>query len=79
MSRYRTSGEARAAALDRWATEPDRLVATSAGRSAFLRSFEDKVDPDGLLTDAERKIRAEAALRAHMTRLAERSAEARRR
>ena len=76
---YRNSGEARAAALDRWARVDDPVAATTAGRAAFLASFEDKVDPDRLLDREERRVRAERALRAHMIRLAQRSAESRRR
>ena len=48
------------------------------GREAFLARFERQVDPDGVMPDAERRRRAEHAKRAHMTRLALRSAQARR-
>lgn len=78
MTRW-TRAEARAANLDRWALDPDPVAATSAGRAAFLASFERKVDPDGLLDPDERQRRADRALQAHMIRLAARSAEARRR
>jgi hypothetical protein len=50
---------------------------TAAGRAAFLGRFERQVDPDGLLEPAERTRRAQSALRAHMARLALRSAQAR--
>ena len=46
------------------------LDTTAAGRAAFLSKFELQVDPDGVLPVAERRRRADAALRAHMTRLA---------
>jgi hypothetical protein len=42
---------------------------TEAARRAFLARFERQVDPDGTLPPAERSRRAEAAKRAHMTRL----------
>jgi hypothetical protein len=41
--------------------------------------FERLVDPEGILEPAERQQRAQAARRAHMLLLAEKSAEARRR
>ena len=46
-------------------------------RDAFLRRFEDEVDPDRALTPDERAERAQAALKAHMARLAMRSAQSR--
>jgi hypothetical protein len=42
---------------------------TATAREAFLARFEREVDPDGLLDIAERRRRAEYALRLHMTRL----------
>jgi hypothetical protein len=48
-------------------------------RAAFLRRFEIEVDPEGLLSPGERQERAQAALRAHMARLALKSAKVRRR
>ncbi len=50
---------------------------TQAGRAAFLSSFEKQVDPEGVLAEAERQRRAEAARRAHFARLARLSANAR--
>lgn len=50
---------------------------TRAARRGFLVRFERQVDPMGVLTPAERTRRAEAAMRVHMLRLAERSAAAR--
>ena len=52
---------------------------TVNARKAFAERFEHEVDPDGVLPVAERQRRAEHAMRAHMTRLALRSAQARRR
>jgi hypothetical protein len=45
-------------------------AATAAAREAFLRSFEDQVDPDRVLPPEERSRRALALRRAHMTSLA---------
>jgi hypothetical protein len=67
------------AANSRWAHEPDRSAATSAGRRAFLSRFEREVDPDGRLTPEERFRRAEHAKKAYFARLALKSAQARRR
>jgi hypothetical protein len=54
---------------------------TRAARAAFLDRFEDEVDPDRTLSESEteRLRRAEAAKRAHFTKLALRSAKGRRR
>jgi hypothetical protein len=51
---------------------------TAAGRRAFLDRFEREVDPERVLAPDERARRAAHARKAHMTRLALRSAEARR-
>jgi len=56
----------------------DSRELTLPARSAFLNRFEVRVDPTGELPEAERKRRARLALRAHMSRLALKSAEARR-
>lgn len=56
----------------------DARETTAPARAAFLARFEDLVDPDRILTDAERVRRAESARKAHFTRLALRSAQARR-
>ena len=69
---------ARIAALDRWSREDPRQ-GTLPARRGFLARFEDQVDPDRKLSDTERRRRAQRALRAHMRRLAQRSAEVRRR
>jgi hypothetical protein len=55
----------------------DSKETTQAARAAFLNRFEREVDPDGSLPPAERARRAQAALRAHMTRLALASSRAR--
>jgi hypothetical protein len=51
---------------------------TRAARSAFLKSFENQVDPESRLSPEERARRAEAARKAYFARLALRSAQARR-
>ena len=72
---------ARLAALTRW-SQQDAVAGTEKARSAspcaddyWLR----QVDPDGVLSDEERARRAAAAKKAHYTRLALKSAQARRR
>jgi hypothetical protein len=60
------------------ATHDSRQITASA-RQAFLSKFEREVDPDGVLTLDERRRRAGHALKAHMARLALRSAKERHR
>lgn len=55
----------------------DSREVTANARKAFVERFEREVDPDRVLPVAERQRRAEHAMRAHMTRLALRSARAR--
>lgn len=68
---------ARIAANSRWATEPDRRAATRPGTDGLLARFEREVDPNGELTPDERRRRALSARKAHMQRLALRSAQKR--
>lgn len=68
---------AKIASNTRWAHEPDRVAATAPARAGLQRKFEDEVDPDRTLDPIERARRAESAKRAHFTRLAQKSAEAR--
>lgn len=70
--------KARSAAYQSWATTPDRAGRTASARAAFLDRFEAQVDPDGLLPEAQRRQRAEAARKAHFLDLAAKSAAARR-
>jgi len=56
----------------------DPRVTTLHARQTFLASFEQQVDPDGLLPEAERIRRALSLRKAHFTRLAFKSAKARR-
>lgn len=70
------SMRARIAAHARWAKE-DPKPAAQRMRSGIIARFEREVDPEGQLPPAERRRRAEAARRAHMTRLAFASSKAR--
>jgi hypothetical protein len=70
---------AQLAAHTSWAHTEDRSARTAAGRKAALDRFEREVDPDGLLDPRERELRAASARKAHFTRLALKSAQARRR
>jgi hypothetical protein len=67
---------ARIAANTRWSRENPKANA-ERGQAGLLAKFEDKVDPDRTLPEAERTRRAEAARRAHMQRLAFQSSKAR--
>jgi len=55
----------------------DARETTRAARAAFANRFEDQVDPDRVLPEAERLRRAESARKAHFARLALASARAR--
>lgn len=68
---------ARIGAHSRWAKEPDRVAATAPARAGLKAKFLLEVDPDGLLDEAERERRAQSLMRAHMLRLASKSAKAR--
>jgi hypothetical protein len=69
----------RIGAHTKWSRVSDRSAATAPARSAFLARFERQVDPGGTLPSAERRRRAVHAMKAHMSRLALKSAKARRR
>ncbi len=60
---------ARIAAHNRWAKEPDRLVATAPGRQAALEKLLNEVDPHRVLTEAERAKRVKNAQQAQMARV----------
>jgi hypothetical protein len=68
---------ARIAAYTLHATHDPR-VTTKRARDAFLARFEREVDPDRRLPAAVRRRRADAAKRAYFSRLALKSAKARR-
>jgi hypothetical protein len=69
----------RARAYSSWAQTPDRSARTAAARQAFEDRWEKIVDPDGVMSERDRAMAAEAERRAHFLRLAHKSAEARRR
>ena len=56
----------------------DSRELTAPARAAFLAGFEQQVDPERALPEAERQRRAEHARKAHFTRMALASARARR-
>lgn len=56
----------------------DSREITRAARAAYLAKWTREVDPQGVLPEDERDRRAEAALKAHMAKLALKSAKARR-
>lgn len=68
---------ARLASFASWANTADPSTRTEPGRAAFNNRFEREVDPDGRLTEDERRRRAEAARKAYFTRLALASSQAR--
>ena len=57
----------------------DSRELTAPARDKFMARFENEVDPDRVLPQAERKRRAEHAKKAYFTRLAYKSAKARKR
>ena len=56
----------------------DSRELTANARAAFADRFARQVDPDGVLSEAERQRRAECARKAYFTDLAAKSAKARR-
>jgi len=71
--------QARLAAHVLHAKVADPAGHTAPARKAFLDRFEREVDPDGTLSEVERKRRAEHARKAYFARLALASVKARRR
>lgn len=69
---------ARLAAHESWARTADPSARTEPARRAMLDRFERQVDPEGVLSPEERARRAGHARKAYSTRLALRSAQARR-
>lgn len=57
----------------------DSVQHTEPARRAFMARFEDEVDPERALSQAERSRRADQAKKAYFSRLALRSVQARRR
>lgn len=70
---------ARIAAAERWARTTDRAEATAPARRGLAAKFEREADPDGVLAPDERARRGDLLMRAHMLRMARRSARARQR
>ncbi len=68
----------RLAAYESWARIADPSARTAPSRRALMNRFERQVDPDGVLSPEERARRAGHAGKAYFTRLALRSARARR-
>ena len=64
------------AALARWKNE-DPAEAAFRGQQGLVAKFEREVDPDNVLSPAERRRRAIAARREHMTRMAFKSSKSR--
>jgi hypothetical protein len=60
------------------ANTEDRSMATRQAREGFYAKFEREVDPGGKLTPQERVKRVEWAMKAHMQRMALKSAKAHR-
>jgi len=71
--------QGRAGAYESWARTADRSARTAPARRAALARFEREVDPHNELAPAERAKRAEYARKAYFSRLALKSAQARRR
>ena len=76
LSPSQRSLRASIAANERWSRE-DPQEGTKPARAAFKRRFLDEVDPHRILPELERERRAQAAMRAHMQRLALASSRAR--
>jgi hypothetical protein len=72
-----TRQSARAAALTRWALEPDRVAATQAARDGRRAQYARRVDPFNRLPLRDRESRIDALIRADMIRMAERREAAR--
>ncbi len=77
-SRLSPKQRSRLAAHSLHARVTDPAAHTAPARRAFLDRFEREVDPDGVLPQVDRARRAEHARKAYFTRLALKSAQARR-
>jgi hypothetical protein len=69
---------AKAAVNASWARTPDRRARTKPASDAFLKRFENDVDPERKLSERERALRAENARKAYFAALALKSSKARR-
>lgn len=70
---------ASAASQTRWAMEPDRKLAMEPAKRGFRARFERQVDPDGTLSERERAIRTDMAIKAYMASLSLKSSRSRQR
>jgi len=70
--------QGRIGGLTAWSRN-DSETMVGAAHLGFRRRFEKMVDPDRVLPEPERLVRADRARRAHMLTLAAKSAESRRR
>jgi len=70
---------AQIAAAERWGRVTNRAAATAPARTGLRAKFEREADPGGVLGPDERARRADLLMRAHMLRMARRSAQARQR
>lgn len=73
-----TSARHQIAALESWAQTPDRAARTRNAREAMQQRFEQQVDPDRVMSPADRAKAVENARKAYYRRLALKSAEVRR-
>lgn len=69
---------ARLAVHTSWANTTDRRKRTSNGTAAFLARFERQVDPDGVMSPADRAKAVESAKSAYFAGLALKASKARR-
>lgn len=76
MTAEQRAMRARVAALTRWANE-DPAEQMRKARAKFDERFEKQVDPEGILPEAERIRRAQAARRSYYQQLAFKSSRAR--
>lgn len=79
MTPEQRSLRARMAAHSLWAKVDDPAAHTAPATAASMARFERQVDPDGTMDPQERARKAEHAMKAHMSKLAMKSAAARKR
>jgi hypothetical protein len=77
MTPEQRQARSRLAAYVQWSRTPDRTARTQTARDAFWQRFLDQVDPEQRLPEEQRVKMAQAARRAHFTRLSMKSAKAR--
>jgi hypothetical protein len=70
LTREQRKLRAQTASHTSWSKTSDRRARTQAASDAFQKQFEDQVDPERKLPEAERKLRAESARKAHYARVA---------